>query len=484
MPKLWVHSRESDAIAAGLTTKAQKSDTNQKNGGRRFARRISHMLKRLLATALAATFCVPAVALDTEKLYEKASPSVWVVITYDRDGKRLSQGSAVVVAPQRLATNCHVLRRASRVVVQRRNTSHRAALELVDPARDLCQLRVDEMTAPPVARAPMNTLRVGQKVYTLGSPSGQELSLSDGIISSLHLDTDERISLIQTSAPVSPGSSGGGLFDTDGRLIGLTTAVLEDARHLNQNLNYAIPASFIDELPSRSRAAIAARETADSRAAAAKQVAQAREAAAGTLGARWEYTITDGFTGVKSRVAMVVDRIDGDKLYYNNGARVELADGKLIEMSQPQLGEIDNSMPAGGWVREGAKPGQAWTMSYTSLGTQGRSLNLNARVASQESLSTPAGTFDVLRVEYDGALLEVATRNQGRSMQSTPYNATIWYSPQLNRVIKMRVSSMSAFTQINETIELTAVPGGQRVVAPRATAQSNTQETSGPVSSR
>ncbi|VVE19866.1 Periplasmic pH-dependent serine endoprotease DegQ [Pandoraea fibrosis] len=230
------------------------------------------------------------------------------------------------------------------------------------------------MTAPPVARAPMNTLRVGQKVYTLGSPSGQELSLADGIISSLHLDTDERISLIQTSAPVSPGSSGGGLFDTEGRLIGLTTAVLEDARHLNQNLNYAIPANFIDELPSRSRAAIAARETADSHAAAAKQVAQAREAA--------------------------------------------------------------------------------------------------------------AGTFDVLRVEYHGALLEVATRNQGRSMQSTPYDATIWYSPQLNRVIKMRVSSMSTFTQINETIELTAMPGGQRVVAPRAMTQSNTQETSGPVSSR
>ncbi|WP_191623397.1 S1C family serine protease [Pandoraea fibrosis] len=258
--------------------------------------------------------------------------------------------------------------------MQRRNTSHRTALELVDPARDLCQLRVDEMTAPPVARAPMNTLRVGQKVYTLGSPSGQELSLADGIISSLHLDTDERISLIQTSAPVSPGSSGGGLFDTEGRLIGLTTAVLEDARHLNQNLNYAIPANFIDELPSRSRAAIAARETADSHAAAAKQVAQAREAA--------------------------------------------------------------------------------------------------------------AGTFDVLRVEYHGALLEVATRNQGRSMQSTPYDATIWYSPQLNRVIKMRVSSMSTFTQINETIELTAMPGGQRVVAPRAMTQSNTQETSGPVSSR
>lgn len=425
------------------------------------------MLKRLLVASVAASCSVPALALDAEKLYEKISPSIWVVSTYDAGGKRLGQGSAVVVAPQRLATNCHVLRKAASVVVQRRNTSHRAELELVDPARDLCQLKVDEMVAPSVTRAPMTSMRVGQKVYALGSPSGQELTLSDGIISSLRQDASDRIEMIQTSAPISPGSSGGGLFDSDGRLLGLTTAMLSDSRHMNQNLNYAIPASFLDELPARSRAAMAARETTATRAAAEKEATQQREAAAGTIGARWEYTITDGFTGVKSRVALVVERIDGDRLSFNNGARVELVSGKLLELSQPQLGEMDNSMPAEGWVRADAAVGQTWAMKYNALGNPDRTMKLNARVAEQETIATPAGSFDVLRIEYAGALLESPTRNQGRGTQSTAYKATVWYAPKIHRIVRMRASCMSAFVQINEIIELTGQPGGQQTVKPR-----------------
>ncbi|ALS61644.1 MULTISPECIES: S1C family serine protease [Pandoraea] len=435
------------------------------------------MLNRLFAATLAATLSVPALALDAEKLYEKVSPSVWVVNTFGKDGKRVGQGSGVVVAPQRLATNCHVLRSATKVVVQRRNTTHLAELELVDPDRDICQLKVEDMSAPPVARAPMSSLRVGQKVYALGSPSGQELTLSDGIVSSLRLDNADRIEMIQTSAPISPGSSGGGLFDVDGRLLGLTTLVLADSRHLNQNLNYALPASYLDELPARSRAAMAARDTATSRAAAEKRAAETREAAAGTVGARWEYTITDLFTGVKSRVALVVERIDGDKLYMNNGSRVELADGKLLEMSQPILGEMDNSMPANGWIRPDMKPGQTWELQYAPPGTPGRTLRLSARVAPEESLFTTAGKFEVQRIDFDGNLVETPTRNQGRSPQSTAYKATIWYAPQINRVVKMKAQSIGPFVQINEMIELSAQPGGQRAVAPRASATGGNADT-------
>jgi len=431
------------------------------------------MLNRLFAATLAATISVPALALDAEKLYEKVSPSIWVVNTFTKDGKRVGQGSAVVVAPQRLATNCHVLRSAVKVVVQRRNTTHLAELELVDPERDICQLKVEDMSAPPVTRAPMNSLRVGQKVYALGSPSGQELTLSDGIISSLRHDSADRIELIQTSAPISPGSSGGGLFDVDGRLLGLTTLMLADSRHLNQNLNYALPASYLDELPARSKAALAARETSASRAAAEKRATETREAAAGTVGARWEYTITDLFTGVKSRVALVVERIDGDKLYMNNGGRVEMADGKLLEMSQPILGEMDASMPAGGWIKPNMKPGQTWDMRYSPPGTPGRTLNLSARVVQEESISTAAGKFDVQRIEYEGNLIETPTRHQGRSQQSAAYKATLWYSPQINRVVRMKAQSISPFVQINEMVELSALPGGQRAVAPRTAAAGN-----------
>ena len=79
-------------------------------------------------------------------------------------------------------------------------------------------------------------LVVGEKVYTVGAPIGLERTLGEGIISGLRKFEGEK--LIQTSAPISSGSSGGGLFDTRGNLIGITTFLLYEA----QNLNFAIAA--------------------------------------------------------------------------------------------------------------------------------------------------------------------------------------------------------------------------------------------------
>ena len=63
-------------------------------------------------------------------------------------------------------------------------------------------------------------LKVGDPVYAVGAPLGLELSLSEGIVAQLRGGPPP---LIQTTAAISPGSSGGGLFDRDGRLVGLTT---------------------------------------------------------------------------------------------------------------------------------------------------------------------------------------------------------------------------------------------------------------------
>ena len=83
-------------------------------------------------------------------------------------------------------------------------------------------------------------LEVGEPVYTLGSPVGLELTLSDGIISGRREEEGRRY--VQTTAPISPGSSGGGLFDAKGNLVGVTTLVLAGRERLNQALNVAIPA--------------------------------------------------------------------------------------------------------------------------------------------------------------------------------------------------------------------------------------------------
>lgn len=217
--------------------------------------------RALTMTALVgAAIAAPAQTanMTPQDLYQYLSPSVWVVRTYDEDGLSMSTGSAVVTGPETLLTNCHVLKSAKRFTVRNGNVLHGARLQHIDLARDMCQITARSLQAPAVALADSDQLSVGQKVYALGSPRGLELTLSDGLISALRRDEDDQLVRIQTSAPISHGSSGGGLFDGGGRLIGITTSGVDDA----QNLNFAIPINWQRDLAARSDAALrAARST-------------------------------------------------------------------------------------------------------------------------------------------------------------------------------------------------------------------------------
>jgi serine protease Do len=205
----------------------------------------------LLATSLAA-------AQTPAELFAQVSPSVWRVQTFDSDGLLLGQGSGVVVGPGAVVTNCHVLARARQVQVRREATGAAlpASLALWDVHRDLCQLQVPGLQAPAVKTAPSAQVAVGQVAYAIGHPKSLELTMSAGLVSSLRRNEAQQLVLIQTSAAISGGSSGGGLFNERAELIGLTTlaSITADA----QNLNFAIPADWIADLPRRHAAARAA----------------------------------------------------------------------------------------------------------------------------------------------------------------------------------------------------------------------------------
>ncbi len=201
------------------------------------------------ACALAALVALPgaAHALSPAEVFQKVSPSVWRIRTYDREGVPLAQGSAVVIAPETLVTNCHVLGKADRFVVVREKVSYAGKLELWDPERDVCQVKAAGLGAPAVRLGDASAVFVGQNVFALGNPLGLELTLSAGLVSSLRRDAAQRIVAIQISAPISHGSSGGGLFDEQARLIGVTSSGMQDG----QNLNFALPVNWITELPQR-----------------------------------------------------------------------------------------------------------------------------------------------------------------------------------------------------------------------------------------
>ena len=112
------------------------------------------------------------------------------------------------------------------------------------PAQRRCSLRVAGLSAPRVSFSSTEA-RVGQHVYAIGSPQGLELTLSEGLVSSLRPSPHGAI--IQTTAPISPGSSGGGLFNDKAQLIGIVTFQHKSG----QNLNFALPASWISDMQQR-----------------------------------------------------------------------------------------------------------------------------------------------------------------------------------------------------------------------------------------
>ena len=181
--------------------------------------------------------------LEPDKLFSSVSGSVWVVITKTMEAGNkpdggITLGSAVAVSKKLLVTNCHVLKnnRSIRLLQGKENID--ASIFAADEEGDRCILSVAK-DLPSIASGfrDFSDLKVGEKVYSIGSPSGLEKTLGEGLISGLRPFKSSR--LVQTTAPISAGSSGGGLFDSAGNLIGVTTFLLRDA----QNLNFAIAVS-------------------------------------------------------------------------------------------------------------------------------------------------------------------------------------------------------------------------------------------------
>jgi S1-C subfamily serine protease len=178
--------------------------------------------------------------LTPSQLFKKVSPTVYAVMVQGKTTQQVtSQGSAVAISPKEAITNCHVLAGAKSIVLANAATKYRAEIISADPQKDRCYLRVLDGELEPVPGfRDYATLAVGEVVFTIGSPKGLINTLSNGLLSGLR-KSDDNDEYIQISAPVSEGSSGGGVFDDCGNLIGVITFTIRDS----QNLNFAIAAS-------------------------------------------------------------------------------------------------------------------------------------------------------------------------------------------------------------------------------------------------
>jgi serine protease Do len=157
-----------------------------------------------------------------------------------------SVGSGVLIASDGLIlTNEHIVHGASSVVVEL--ADHRelkAFVVAADGELDLALLRVDAHHPLPTVRlGDSSKLRVGDYVVAVGSPYGLERSVTQGIVSAHRriLDAGPSVPLIQTDASINPGNSGGPLYDLDGRLVGLNTAIVAGSH----GIGFAVPVNVL-----------------------------------------------------------------------------------------------------------------------------------------------------------------------------------------------------------------------------------------------
>jgi tetratricopeptide (TPR) repeat protein len=184
---------------------------------------------------------VPCHALTPSQVFDKVKDAVVVVKTLDAQGKVMARGSGVLISSGRVATNCHVVEGGASYQVGRGKEFFPAALYAEDGYEDICLLDARGIQGKPVQLGKAAGLKVRDPVYAVGAPQGLELSLSDGMVAQLRSGPPP---IIQATAAISPGSSGGGLFDADGRFVGLTTFYVQGG----QNLNFAMPAEWIGEV--------------------------------------------------------------------------------------------------------------------------------------------------------------------------------------------------------------------------------------------
>jgi hypothetical protein len=194
----------------------------------------------LLAACLLVNRPAWAEPLDRKAL-ARLGRSVLRVEAVNADG-RVAIGSGVIVAADKVMTNCHVTRSATSVAVIQGSASAKADGQAAEIVRDLCLLRVPGLQGALVPQvASVRTLRQGEELVALGYTGGAGLQISSGRVVALHRWSGSLV--IQCSNGFTSGASGGGLFDKNGALVGILTFRLPGG----QSQFYAAPIDWLSE---------------------------------------------------------------------------------------------------------------------------------------------------------------------------------------------------------------------------------------------
>jgi S1-C subfamily serine protease len=182
----------------------------------------------------------PATRRSIPAIAKAADGAIVSIVTSDKDGRPIAQGSGFLVTSDGLViTNYHVIADASSAVAKLPDDrSYRVEGVLAfDKARDIAVIKVQGEDFSMLTLGNSDRVQVGEEVVAIGNPLSLDSTVSNGIVSGIRTVEEEGGEYLQITAPISPGSSGGPLFNMAGQVVGITTMYIKGG----ENLNFAIP---------------------------------------------------------------------------------------------------------------------------------------------------------------------------------------------------------------------------------------------------
>ena len=183
----------------------------------------------------------------------KAAKGAIVTIVMANDDKPIARGTGFLVrADGAIMTNYHVIATGNVAVVKFADGTILPVdgLLATDKLHDLAIIKIHGKTFPTLTLGNSDQIQVGEEVVAIGNPLGLELTVSNGILSGIRSDEKEDGKLLQITAPISRGSSGGPLFNMSGEVVGINALILEGG----ESLNFAIPINDAQRLLSEKAA--------------------------------------------------------------------------------------------------------------------------------------------------------------------------------------------------------------------------------------
>ena len=189
---------------------------------------------------------VIAAAIPGELIFSQSTEAVFMIETFDRDGNSIRTGSGFFITAEGLAiTNLHVIDNAASATVTLYNGDELRLRGVCAESEEfnLAMLSVDIVGNDYLTLADSDLIQTGNTVYAIGSPLGYINTMTAGIISRAKRIVDEAV-LIQFTAPISFGSGGSPLLNTQGHVIGVASSSFS----YGQNLNLAVPINYVKEM--------------------------------------------------------------------------------------------------------------------------------------------------------------------------------------------------------------------------------------------